>query len=188
MTAPSQHLRDLREATTRRRLDLARLLREDPTTTNVSLAKSLNVSRNTIAEDRKAIMEQMTKSTLNETELLRAEMVKKLDGLVAEVEKHRKDGKLSLSAIDQMLSITKALVELTGCRKPVNEKLQVTHRAPIQFQTVIVPTRQIDKSKPPSPNHEWSEKDKGWVLKQPPFVDAELITEPHALGAGDEQR
>jgi hypothetical protein len=163
-------LRELREATARRRLELAKLLRNDPTTTNVSLAKSLNVSRNTIAEDRKAIMEQMTKSTLSETELLRADMVKKLDGLVAEVEKHRKDGKLSLSAIDQMLSITKALVELTGCRKPVNEKLDVRHREFPMFRGIIIGGPQ------PSLDHVWSEPDRGWVRKD------QLLLE-----AGDEQ-
>ena len=96
-------------------------------------------------------------------------MVSKLVALEAEVEKHRKDGKLSLPAIDQLLSITKAVIELTGVRKPVNERLSVTHKAPIQFQTVIVKT---DGSRVPVP----------------PIADAELITEPYALEAGDEKR
>ena len=64
-------------------------------------------------------------------------MVNKLESLKAEVQKHRKDGKLSLSAIDQLLSITKAVIELTGVRKPVVERVDVKHRAPIQFDTVI---------------------------------------------------
>ena len=70
-------------------------------------------------------MENLKERTMTETELLRAELVQKLDGLVAEVEKHRKDGKLSLGAIDQVLSITKAVIELTGARKPVVEKQSV---------------------------------------------------------------
>src|SRR6266436_5768113 len=99
MTAPSGFLRDLREKRTSRRLGVAKALRETPDATNIQLAKVFDVSRNTISEDRKAIMEQMTQSTVTETELLWTEMVKKLAGLVVEVEKHRKDGKLSLSAI-----------------------------------------------------------------------------------------
>jgi hypothetical protein len=170
MTVPSQYLRDLREEAARRRLELAKLLRENPDATNIYLAKTLGVNRDTIALDRKALVEQMTQSTLTETELLRAEMVKKLEALEAEVEKHRKtDGKLSLQAVDRLLDITKAVIELTGVRKPVNEKLQVTHRAPIKFETVIVATD-------------------GGRRSVAPIADAELITEPFALGAGDEKR
>jgi hypothetical protein len=169
VTGPSQYVRQKREEAAHRRLELAKLLRDDPTATNISLAKSLGVNRDTIAEDRKAIMEQMTKSTLTETELMRAEMVTKLESLEAEVQKHRKDDKLPLSAIDQLLSITKAVIELTGVRKPVNEKLSVTHKAPIRFETFIVGTD-------------------GTRRRVPPIADAELIKEPHALGAGDETR
>jgi hypothetical protein len=176
MTAPSTYLRELREGAARRRLELAKLLRDDPTATNISLAKSLGVNRETIALDRKAIMETLTKSTLSETELLRTEMVKKLDGLITEVEKHRKDGKLSLSAIDQMLSITKALVELTGCRKPVNEKLDVRHRTFPMFRGIIIGGPQ------PSPDHVWSEPDRGWIRKD------QLIKEPLTLEATNETR
>ena len=139
MTAPSGYLRGLREQQTARRLRLVKALRETPDATNVQLARMFGVSRNTIQLDREAIMQQLVASTKTESELLRAEMVQKLDGLVAEVEKHRKDGKLSLSAIDQILSITKSLIELTGCRKVVVEKFEV-RRTPIQFNTVIVPT------------------------------------------------
>ena len=169
MTAPSQYLRELREEAARRRLELAKLLRDDPKATNIELAKALNVTRNTIADDRKAIMEQLQNDAKTEIELLRDEMVKKLEVLEAEVQKHRKDGKLSLAAVDRLLDITKAVIELTGVRKPVNEKLQVTHRAPIKFETVIIST---DGSRRPVA----------------PIVDAEVITEPFALGAGDEQR
>lgn len=169
MSAPSTYLRQKREEAARRRLELAKLLRDDPKANNVELAKALNVTRNTIAEDRKVIMEEITKSTLTETELMRAEMVQELEGLKDEVEKHRKDGKLSLQAVDRLLDITKAIIELTGVRKPVNEKLQVTHRAPIRFNTVIVGR---DGSERPAA----------------PIAQAEVITEPYALGDGNEQR
>jgi hypothetical protein len=168
MSGPSQYVRQKREEAARRRLELAKLLRDDPKATNIALAKTLGVNRDTIALDRKEIMEQMTKSTLTETELMRAEMVSKLESLEAEVQLHRRDGKLPITAIDQLLSITKALVELTGCRKPVNEKMQVTHRAPIRFNTVVVGA---DGKERPVPT-----------------LNAEVITEPYALEAGDETR
>jgi hypothetical protein len=57
---------------------------------------------------------------------------------------------------------------LTGCRKPVNEKMQVTHRAPITFNTVVVGA---DGKERPVPT-----------------LNAEVITEPYALEAGDETR
>jgi hypothetical protein len=168
MSAPSHHLRQKREEAARRRLELAKLLRGDPKATNIALAKVLGVNRDTIALDRKEIMEQMTKSTLTETELMRAEMVTKLESLEAEVQLHRRDGKLPITGIDQLLAITKAVIELTGCRKPVNEKMQVTHRAPIRFNTVVVGA---DGKERPVPT-----------------LNAEVITEPYALEAGDETR
>jgi|ERR1700722_406214 len=144
MTAPSTHLRLLHEAAARRRLEIAKLLRDDPTITNKQLAKALNVSRNTITLDRRLIMEQLKQSTLTETELMRGEMVLRLEELTAEVEKHRKDGRLSLAAIDSMLSISKAIIELTGCRKPVVEKMDIRKRT-VSFTTSIVgPPRLID--------------------------------------------
>ena len=171
MTAPSQYLRELREGAARRRFELAKLLRDDPKATNIELAKALNVTRNTITEDRKAIMEQITKSTLTETELMRADMLKEFEALKAEVEKHRKDGKLSLQAVDRLLDITKAIVELTGVRKPVNEKLAVTHRARIEFATRIIPSREP-----------------GGVIFGEHVKPVIEIKEPFALGAGDESR
>jgi hypothetical protein len=163
MTAPSQYLRDLREEQTSRRLGVAKALRETPDATNIELAKIFKVSRNTIAEDRKAIMEQMTKSTLTETELLRASMVEKLEALEAEVEKHRKDGKLSLQAVDRLLDITKAVIELTGVRKPVVEKRELTPHE--------LPTFNVFIGRKP----------------QPPVANVEVIKEPLTLEAGHEQ-
>jgi hypothetical protein len=146
MTAPTQYLRDLREQQTHRRLGVAKALRESPTATNVDLAKMFGVTRETIALDRRFLMEQLKLSTMTETERLRDEMVTKLDGLVGEVEKHRKDGKLSLSAIDQILSISKSIIELTGIRKPVIEKHLHKHASTIRFQTTIAGT--AGESKP----------------------------------------
>lgn len=168
MSAPTTYLRQKREEASRRRLELAKMLRDDPKATNKQLAKALHVNRDTIALDRKVIMEELTKSTLTQTEVMRAEMVEELKDLKDEVEKHRKDGKLSLQAVDRLLDITKAIIELTGVRKPVNEKMQVTHRAPIQFNTVVV--------------------GKDGKERPVPIAQAELITEPYVLGDGHEQR
>lgn len=118
-------------------------------------------------------MEALQNETKTEVELLREEMVKKLEGLEAEVERHRKtDGKLSLQAVDRLLDITKTIIELTGTKKPVNQKLAVTHRNLPQFNTVIVRT----------------DGRRDAVGTFPPIADAEVITEPYALGAGDEKR
>jgi len=64
-------IRNDREARARRRLELVRLLRDSPQATNVELAKALHVSRNTIQEDRLAIMELARTETLTETQLYR---------------------------------------------------------------------------------------------------------------------
>lgn len=164
MTAPSTYLRRMREGADRRRLELSRLLRDNPKATNIELAKALNVNRDTIALDRKALMEMIRNDAKTETELLRGEMVQELEGLKGEVERHRKDGKLSLQAVDRLLDITKTIIELTGVRKPVNEKMQVTHRAPIQFNTVVVGSDGKER---------------------PPIAPAEVITEPYSLGDGN---
>lgn len=168
MPASITKIRNDREAAARRRLELAKMLRDDPKATNVQLAKALHVNRDTIALDRKVLMEMVKNDAKTETELLRSQMVEELEGLKDEVEKHRKDGKLSLQAIDRMLDISKAIIELTGVRKPVNEKVDHTHRAPIRFQTVIVSTEGKERPVPIAP--------------------AEVITEPYALGDGNEQR
>lgn len=162
MTAPIGYLRMKREGTARRRLELAKMLRQDPSATNIELAKALNVNRDTIALDRKALIEMVKNDAKSETELLRGEMVEELESLKVEVEKHRKDGKLSLQAVDRLLDITKAIIELTGVRKPVTEQKNVSEHRRITFETEVVRT-------------------------SPPFAKAEVITEPHALGAGDEQ-
>ncbi len=117
--------RTQREQAALRRLDVAKALRENPDVTNIELAEMFDVDRDTIAADRKALMEQLANSSTNELELLRDDLRLKLEKLEEEVELHRKDGKLSLGAIDQQLSITKAIIELTGARKPVSEKLEL---------------------------------------------------------------
>jgi hypothetical protein len=132
MTAPSTYLRQLREGAANRRLELARILRDTPDATNLELAAALNVNRDTIAEDRKALMELVTSETSSEMQQLREDLRQKLEALEAEVQKHRKeDGRLSHVAIDQLLSITKAVIELTGARKPVKEQVEMSGNMPL---------------------------------------------------------
>ncbi len=143
MTAPSQHLRDLREQRDSRRLGVAKALRDTPNATNIELSKVFGVTRDTIAQDRKANMEMMTQSTLTETELLRADMLQKLEHLNTELELHRTDGKLPVSVIHEALLVTRSIIELLGVRKPVVEKLEV-RRSSVKFETSIVRTQVVD--------------------------------------------
>jgi DNA-binding XRE family transcriptional regulator len=136
MSGPSQYVRQKREEGARRRLEIAKLLRDDPTTTNKQLASALNVNRNTITLDRKEIVEQLKRNTLSETEQLRADMVGRLEALNTELELHRRDGKLPTSVIHEMLLVHRSLIELLGIRKPVTEHLEVRKRT-ISFSTVI---------------------------------------------------
>jgi hypothetical protein len=136
MTAPSQHLRDLREQRESRRLGVAKALRETPNATNIELAEVFGVTRDTIREDRKALMEQLKRNTLTETEQLRADMVGRLEALNTELELHRKDGKLPISVIHEALLVTRSIIELLGVRKPVTEHLEVRKRT-ISFTTTI---------------------------------------------------
>lgn len=155
------YLRERREAREERRLELAKLLRENPAATNVDLAKILNVTRDTIALDRKVLMEQLQSDTKSETEKMREEMLQQFETLQQEVELHRKDGKLSLAAIDRMLDIGKAIVELTGCRKPVFIPKKPEEKEPLHF-VVTFPEKKL----------------------QPPTIDAEVVEQPQ-LEAGD---
>lgn len=136
MTAPSQYLRDLREQRESRRLGVAKALRETPNATNIELAKTFGVTRDTIAEDRKAIVEQLKKETITETEALRAEMVQKLEHLNTELELHRKSGKLPVGVIHEMMLVHRSIIELLGIRKPVVEKLEIK-KSTISFRTII---------------------------------------------------
>jgi hypothetical protein len=136
MTAPSSYLRQLHEEAARRRLEIAKLLRDTPSATNIMLAKALNVSRNTITLDRRVIVEQLKSETLTETERLRFDMVDRLENLNKELELHRKDGKLPVSVIHEGLLVTRAIIELLGVRKPVTEQLEVRKRT-ISFITSI---------------------------------------------------
>jgi hypothetical protein len=78
MTAPTTYLRQLREGATRRRLELTKLLRDDPTATNVALAKVLGVNRDTIAEDRKFLMSQATNEAQSEMQLYREDQLARI--------------------------------------------------------------------------------------------------------------
>jgi hypothetical protein len=142
------------------------MLHVDSSLTNLSLAAKLGVHRNCIAGDRKMIVDQLQQSTLTETELLRSGLLKKLEELEDEVFKHRKDGRLSLGAIDQLLSICKATIELCGARKPVVEKKLVKH-TPIQFQTFIGSPAQFAKAKAEVIEAQFSEPDKQLKAGEP---------------------
>jgi hypothetical protein len=146
MSGPSQDVRQKREAGARRRLEVAKLLRDDPATTNKQLATRLNVNRNTITLDRKLMIEDLKNQTLNETELLRANMVERLESLTTELELHRRDGKLPVSVIHEALLVTRSIIELLGVRKPVVEQLEIKKRT-ISFHTTIAggPDGVVDK-------------------------------------------
>lgn len=137
MTTPSTYLRQLHEAAAQRRLEIAKILREAPATTNKQLAAALNVSRNTIALDRKIMVEDLKNQTRTETELMRLDMVTRLESLNEELEKHRTDGKLPISVVHEMLLVHRSLIELLGIRKPVVEQLEVRKRT-FSFTTAIV--------------------------------------------------
>jgi hypothetical protein len=137
MTAPSTYLRQMHEAAARRRLEIAKILRDAPATTNKKLAMALNVSRNTIAQDRTIMFEQLKQQTTNETKAMRAEMVQRLEHLNTELELHRKSGKLPVSVIHEMMLVHRSIIELLGIRKPVVEKLEIKRRT-ISFSTSIV--------------------------------------------------
>jgi hypothetical protein len=78
MTAPSGYLRTLREEQSRRRLEVARLVRDTPNVTDVELAKALNVSRNTIREDRLALMAEVNQDAKSEFQIWRGEHIEEL--------------------------------------------------------------------------------------------------------------
>jgi len=143
VSGPSQYVRQKREAAARRRLEIAKMLRDDPTTTNKQLAKVLNVNRDTVALDRKIMVEALHKETQSETELLRADMLQKLESLHHELELHRRDGKLPVSVIHEGLLVTRSIIELLGVRKPVVETLEVK-KSTVAFRTTVVRTQMVD--------------------------------------------
>jgi hypothetical protein len=147
-------------------LAVAKAVRENPKITNVQLGALFQVSRNTIHDDRLAAKEQLVNATLTENELMRSEELAKLATLEEECQRHRHDGKLSLGAIDQILSIIKERVNLTGCRKPVVEKKLVKH-SPIQFQTFIGSPAQFAKAKAEVIEAQFSEPDKQLKAGEP---------------------
>jgi hypothetical protein len=169
MTAPSQYLRDLREQRESRRLGVAKALRETPNATNIELAKVFGVTRDTIAQDRKAIVEQLKAKTMDETEALRADMVQRLESLNKELELHRKDGKLPVSVIHEALLVTRSIIELLGVRKPVVEKLEVK-KTTMRFETTIAGIRQPDGS-----------------ITQSKPASFEVVRKQLALGDGNER-
>jgi Winged helix-turn-helix DNA-binding len=79
-------IRSDREARARRHLELVKLLRENPNATNIELAEVLNVSRNTIAEDRKFLMSQATNEAQSEMQLYREDQLTRIQEKWDEIE------------------------------------------------------------------------------------------------------
>lgn len=86
MTAPTTHLRKLREQRDSRRLGVAKALRETPNATDIELAKIFDVSRNTIAEDRKYLMTLVKNEALTETQLYRENQLTRITEKWDEIE------------------------------------------------------------------------------------------------------
>jgi|ERR1700722_3166366 len=187
MSGPSNYVRRAREQAAQRRLEIAKTLRDDPATTNLTFAKALNVSRHTIREDRLKIMEQLKNETKSETEQLRVEMVARLERLDEELEKHRKGGKLPVSVIHESHLLHRTLIELLGVRKPVTERLEVK-KTTLRFETEVVsttPGKRIQHVQTPSG---WEQKE----IDDPDWQTPKLITTEHthnqlALRDGDDE-
>ena len=137
MAGPSQYVREKREAATRRRLEVAKMLRDDPSATNVELAQALNVNRETIALDRKILMDDLRNQALTETEQFWFAMCERLQRLDAELELHRqKNGRLSQKVIHEMHLITRTLLEWRVPRP--EQRVAMRKLPPIKFETEIV--------------------------------------------------
>jgi hypothetical protein len=87
------HLRNLRgpmrarqERQTSRRLGVAKILRESPSATNVELASIFDVDRDTIAEDRKFLMNQATGEATTEMQLYRQDQLTRIQEKWDEIE------------------------------------------------------------------------------------------------------
>ena len=93
MTPPSNQIRSLRgsnrarlERQSSRRLGVAKVLRETPNATNVELAQLFDVDRDTVAEDRKFLMNQVNDNALTETQLYRADQLTRIQEKWGEIE------------------------------------------------------------------------------------------------------
>jgi hypothetical protein len=86
VTAPTTHLRKLREQRDSRRLGVAKVLRETPNATDIELAKIFDVSRNTVAQDRKYLMTLVKNEALTETQLYREDQLTRITAKWNEIE------------------------------------------------------------------------------------------------------
>jgi hypothetical protein len=140
MTAPSTYLRQLRDAQARRRLELARLLRDNPAATNIELAKALNVNRDTIAEDRLALMQEVNQDAKTETQIMRDDQLARIKAKIAEIECDA----LLMKATDKHQALWRWMlleVKLTGTAAPTRaENVNVNVDAqviPIEKQLLV---------------------------------------------------
>jgi hypothetical protein len=81
-----KHMRELREDQASRRLGVAKALRETPNATDIELAKIFDVSRNTIAEDRKYLMTQIKQDAKTEMQLYREDQLTRIEKKWNEIE------------------------------------------------------------------------------------------------------
>lgn len=75
-----------REARVRRHIELAKLLRDDPSATNIELAEALHVDRHTIGEDRKHLMSLARNEAMNESQLYREDQLTRIADKWDEIE------------------------------------------------------------------------------------------------------
>jgi hypothetical protein len=113
----------------------------------------------------------MINDTKTETELLRADMLVKLESLNRELEAHRRDGKLSLGAIHEGLLITRSMIELLGVRRAVKETIEYRKAEPIRFTTTIAPAPANRELKP------WTQAELK-ALPEATFVPAAEVVQP----------
>jgi hypothetical protein len=78
VTAPRTYLREMRDAQARRRLEVAKLVRDTPKVTDTELAKALNVDRCTIREDRRALMAELHQDAKTETQIYRDDQLARI--------------------------------------------------------------------------------------------------------------
>ncbi|HKV79774.1 MAG TPA: hypothetical protein VJP02_16615 [Candidatus Sulfotelmatobacter sp.] len=117
-------IRSDREARARRHIELARLLRDAPDATNIELAKSLHVSRNTIAEDRKHLMNIVSGEAKTEMVIYReqqlAELVDLRDVLSDPKIKPDRKVELTLAIIDREMRLTGTAAPTRSIQATIN--------------------------------------------------------------------
>lgn len=109
MNSSLGYLRRRREAAARRRLEVARILRDDPNATDIQIAEALQVSRNTIREDRRQNLDLVRDETGVEVEEYREEVLDELAELQLDLKnpviKPDRKIELALSILDRITEL-----------------------------------------------------------------------------------